>query len=53
MSILIVGAVTGLVALVCVVGLLISMVVWIVSAHRLTAGAQASPATAGWFSVSC
>lgn len=35
-SVLIVGLISGFVALVCVLGLLISTVVWVLSAHRLT-----------------
>jgi hypothetical protein len=44
-SVLIGGAVAGLVSLVCVVGLLISAVVWLVSAHRLL---DAGPGLAGY-----
>ncbi|MFY1693468.1 hypothetical protein [Plantactinospora sp. WMMB782] len=44
-SALIVAAFGGLVALVCLLGLLISTVVWIVSAHRLT---PAGPGLAGY-----
>lgn len=44
-SVLIGGAITGLVGLVCVIVLLISTVVWIVSVHRLSAG---GPGVAGY-----
>ncbi|WP_089008611.1 hypothetical protein [Micromonospora viridifaciens] len=44
-SVLIVGPIAGLVGLGCVIGLLVSTVVWIVSAHRLTA---AGPGFAGY-----
>jgi hypothetical protein len=44
-SVLIVGAIAGLVGLVCVAGLLISTVVWIVGAHRMIA---AGPGVAGY-----
>ncbi|HET9516465.1 MAG TPA: hypothetical protein VFO77_01935 [Actinoplanes sp.] len=47
-SFLIVGTIIGLVGLVCVIGLLISTVVWMVSAHRLTA---AGPGLAGYGGV--
>jgi hypothetical protein len=42
-SVLIGAAVTGLVALVCILGLAISAVVWIVSAHRLRAAGPGFP----------
>jgi hypothetical protein len=44
-SILLISTVLGLAALVCVIGLLISTVVWIVSAHRLT---SAGPGLVGY-----
>ena len=44
-SVLIVGMIAGLVGLVCVIGLLISAVVWVVSVHRLTA---AGPGLTGY-----
>ncbi len=47
-SVLLVGAIAGLVGLVCVLGLLISAVVWVVGAHRLTAG---GPGVAGYGSL--
>jgi hypothetical protein len=44
-SVLLVGMISGLVGLVCLLGLLISTVVWIISAHRLT---PAGPGLTGY-----
>ncbi|MEU4237546.1 hypothetical protein [Actinoplanes sp. NPDC026619] len=47
-GVLIGSAITGFVGLICIIGLLISIVVWIVSAHRLTA---AGPGLIGYGGV--